>query len=140
MTDVLLDRITSLVERYPVDETSVLTAWARIRVLSLLVGDLSAESRDDEAVAVLQSQLGLAASITLSSGGSLEVAAGHHDRLAADLAAVRTEKGRRSPLVSAARAHRMAAAVCRGDHADLRLFASGRPDGRDYTDALRLPS
>ncbi|WP_314101566.1 hypothetical protein [uncultured Frigoribacterium sp.] len=140
MTDVLLDRITSLVERYPVDETSVLTAWTRIRVLSLLVGDLHADNRDDEAVAVLQSQLGLAASITLSSGGSLEAAAGHHDRLAADLAAVRTEEGRRSPLVSAARAHRMAAAVCRGDHADLRLFASARPDGRDYTGALRLPA
>lgn len=140
MTDPLLERIERYMARSPVSESSRLTAWARTLALGELVRVLRTNEPTDVGVQTLESQLRLAATITRDSGGDLEVAASHHDRLAADLTAVRPDADQYSPVRNAARAHRMAAAICRGDHSDLRRFASHPRHGTDYTAALRLPS
>ncbi|PJJ72186.1 hypothetical protein CLV46_1751 [Diaminobutyricimonas aerilata] len=139
MTAVQRGRIARLVGPYLGDERSARLAWARTLALSHLVLDDLTGDRDDEGVRILSHQLALAAVITLSCGGDLDVAATHHDRLAADLDAVRPGEDARSALGSAVLAHRLAAQICRGDLARLRRFASHRRDGEDYAAELGLP-
>jgi len=136
MTDAQHDRITHLL--HSANSSVPGLAWARTKALGELVLDGLTGDRDDEGVRVLHNQLNLAAVITLSSGGDLAVAAAHHDRLAADLDAVRSGEDPRSHLGSAVLAHRLAAEICRGDYTRLRLFATRRKDGHDYTAALQL--
>jgi hypothetical protein len=139
MTDHLGRSLEHLMTMYPVDESSRQTAWARTTALSELVRILRTNEPTDVGVETLEAQLRLAAIITRDCDGDLEDAAAHHDRLASDITAVQPDADPWSPVRNAARAHRMAAAICRGDHSDLRLFASPREDGIDRTAALRLP-
>ncbi|WP_127782875.1 hypothetical protein [Rhodococcus sp. X156] len=138
MTDPRQLRITGMVDRYAGDENSTGLAWARTLALSELVLDRLTGDREDAGVQILQNQLRLAAIVTFSSGGGLDVAAAHHDRLAADLDAV-CPTFTPGTLRGAVLAHRLAAEICRGDFTGLRSFASHRKDGKDYTAALRLP-
>lgn len=128
-------RITGLMKN---TDSEVELAWARTLALRDLVLDQRTGDRDDAGVDILFHQLALAATITISSGGDCEIAAQHHDRLAADLDAVQPAADPRSELGSARQAHLLAAEICRDDFRRLRLWTETR-DGIDYAELLRLP-